>query len=155
MWRKTIRNRWHLNNVLCVQSSLASHRAVWLEVTNEILSVRQYFSLLSMAVVSFVRPVGVCSLDGFTLSSPPSFNLARHDSSAPVPVFPYGAGAQGWVEWEGGWLIQAGPAALVQRGAGSRRRREMIEVAYDERIGDETRPLKGNYFCSYISRVHY
>lgn len=24
----------------------------------------------------------------------------------------------------------------------------MIEVAYDKRIGDETRPLKGNYFCS-------
>lgn len=23
----------------------------------------------------------------------------------------------------------------------------MIEVAYDKRIGDETRPLKGNYFC--------
>lgn len=43
-----------------------------------------------------------------------------------------------------------GPAALVQRGAVSVRRREMIEVAYDKRIGDETRALKGNYFCSYL-----
>lgn len=39
-----------------------------------------------------------------------------------------------------------GLAALVQRGAASARRREMIEVAYDKRIGDETRPLKRNYF---------
>lgn len=45
-----------------------------------------------------------------------------------------------------------GRAALVQRGAVSRRRREMIEVAYDKRTGDETRLLKGNYFCSYLNR---
>lgn len=45
-------------------------------------------------------------------------------------------------------MIPTGPAALVQRGAGSVRRREMTEVAYDKRIGDETRPSKGNYFCS-------
>ena len=50
-------------------------------------------------------------------------------------------------------MIDAGgPVALVRRGAASVRRREMIEVAYDKRTGDETRPLKGNYFCSTHNR---
>lgn len=45
-------------------------------------------------------------------------------------------------------MIPAGPPAPLQRGAGSVRRREMMEVAYDKRRGDEIQPLKGNYFCS-------
>lgn len=43
-----------------------------------------------------------------------------------------------------------GLAVLIQRGAVSMRRREMMEAAYDKRTGDEMRPLKGNYFCSYL-----
>lgn len=41
----------------------------------------------------------------------------------------------------GGMIDTGGPAALVQRGAERMWRREMIEVAYDKRTGDETRPF--------------
>lgn len=46
--------------------------------------------------------------------------------------------------------MPAVPAALVQSwcAAGRMRRSEMIKVVCDKRRGDETQPLKGNYFCS-------
>lgn len=81
-----------------------------------------------------------------------SFNVTRHDNTAPVPVFSHSASSQGRMEceWEDDWYWRCRRLwySEVHGGGGSLRRHEMIEVAYDKRIGYETRPLKGIYFCS-------
>lgn len=123
--------------ICCILSPSASHHVVWLEVTNKILSAQPYFNLLCICSACphlfFWR---FCSFISFHLIS---------------PVITAALLSLSFHEWSvGRWMIDTGGlAALVQRGAGSMRRHEMIEVAYDKRIGDETRPFKGTggYSC--------